>query len=70
MALNFKVGGGIDQRATRVAHRVRISYIHVAAQAGTQQRVESAVYGNNMVALPRLPAQQIHARHDGRAAHH
>ena len=52
MALNFKVGGGIDQRATCVAYRVGISYIYVAAQAGAQQRVEPAVHGDNVVALP------------------
>ena len=36
VALNFKVGGGIDQRTTRITHRVGIPHIHVAAQAGTQ----------------------------------
>ncbi len=53
VALNFKVGGGIDQRTACVAHRIGISYIHVAAQAGTQQSVESAIHGDNVVALPR-----------------
>ncbi len=31
MALNFKVGGGIDQCATCIAHRVGIPHIYVAA---------------------------------------
>lgn len=52
VAFNFKVGGGIDQRTARVAHRVGISYIYVAAQTGAQQRVEPAVRGDNVVALP------------------
>ncbi len=52
MALNFKVGGGIDQRATCIAHCVGISYIHVAAQAGTQKGIQAAVHGDNVVALP------------------
>lgn len=53
VALNFKVGGGIDQRATGVAHRVGVTDIDVAAQAGAQQRIESAVHGDNVIALPR-----------------
>lgn len=52
VALNFKVGGSIDQCATGIAHRIGIPHIYVAAQAGTQQRVESAVHGDNVVALP------------------
>lgn len=52
VALNFKIGGGIDQRATCIAHRVGIPHIYVAAQAGDQQRIESAVHGDNVVALP------------------
>ena len=65
MTLNFKVGGSIDQRAAGVAHRVGISHIHVAAQSRAQQCVESAVHGDNVVALPRQLAQQIRARHHG-----
>ena len=53
VALNFKVGGGIDQRTTRITHRVDIPHINVTAQAGAQQRVESAVHGHNVIALPR-----------------
>ena len=53
VALYLKGLVGIDQRATGVAHRVGISYIHVAAQASAQQRVEPAVHGDNVVALPR-----------------
>ena len=53
MTLNFKVGGGIDQRTTGVAHRVGVTDIDIAAQAGAQKRVEPAVYGDNVVALPR-----------------
>ena len=52
MALNFKVGGGIDQRATCIAHRVGIPHIYVAAHAGAQQRVEPAVHGDDVIALP------------------
>lgn len=52
MALNFKVGGGIDQRATCIAHRIGISYIYVAAQPRDQQRVEPAVHGDDVIALP------------------
>ena len=70
MALNFKVGGGIDQRAARVAHRVDIPHIHVAAQSRAQQRVEPAVHSDNVVALTRQSTQQIRARHHGRAADH
>lgn len=57
MALNFKVGGGIDQRSARVAHRVGIPHIYVAAQASTQQGVQAAVYSNDVVALPCQLAQ-------------
>ena len=70
MALHLKVSCGIDQRATRVAHRIGISYIHIAAQTGAQQRVEPAVHGDNVVALPYQLAKQIRARHHGRAADH
>ena len=52
VALYLKGLVGIDQRATGVAHRVGISYIHVATQASAQQRVEPAVHGDNVVALP------------------
>ena len=52
MAFYFKGFGGIDQRATRITHRVDIPYIHVTAQASAQQRVEPAVHGDNVVALP------------------
>ena len=52
VALYFEVFGGIDQRATRVTHRVGITHIHVAAQPSAQQRVESAVHGDNVIALP------------------
>lgn len=52
MALYFKVFGGIDQRTARIAHRVGISHIYIAAQAGAQQRIESAVHGDNVIALP------------------
>ena len=65
MALNFKVGGSIDLRATRVAHRVGISNIYVAAKPRAQQRIEPAVHGNNVVALPRQLTQQIRARYHG-----
>ena len=70
MALNFKVSGGIDQRATYIAHRVGISHINIAAQARAQQRIEPAVHGDNVVALPHQLAQQIHARQHRRAANH
>lgn len=52
VALYFKGFGGIDQRTTRVAHRVGIPHIYVAAQASAQQCVEPAVHGDNVVALP------------------
>ena len=52
MALNFKVGGGIDQLSARIAYRVGIPHIYVAAQASAQQCVEPAVHGDNVVALP------------------
>ena len=53
MAFYFKIGSGIDQSASRVAHRVGIPHIHIAAQPGAQQRVEPAVHCDNVVALPR-----------------
>ena len=53
MALYLKGFGGIDQRAARITHRVGIPHIYIAAQAGAQQRIESAVHGDNVVALPR-----------------
>ena len=52
MALNFKVGGGIDQCATCIAHRVGIPHIYVAAQTGTQQSIQAAVHSDDVVALP------------------
>ncbi len=52
VTLNFKVGGGIDQRTTRVTYRVGIPHINVAAQAGTQKGIQAAVHGDNVVALP------------------
>lgn len=52
VALNFKVLSGINKSTACVAHRIGISYIYVAAQAGTQQSVESAIHGDNVVALP------------------
>ena len=70
VTLNFKVGGNIDQHAAGVTHRVGISHIHVAAQSRAQQRVEPAIHGDNVVALPRQLTQQIRARHHGRAADH
>ena len=70
MALYLKSFGGIDQRAAGVAHRVGVPHIHVAAQPRAQQRVEPAVHGDNVVALPRQLTQQIRARHHGRAADH
>lgn len=51
--LNFKVGGGIDQSATCIAHRVGIPHIYVATQSRAQQRVEPAVHSDNVIALPR-----------------
>ena len=53
MALYLKGLGGIDQRAARIAHRVGIPHIYVAAQASAQQCVEPAVHGDNVIALPR-----------------
>lgn len=53
MAFYLKGFGGIDQRTTRITHRVGIPHIHVTAQSRAQQRVESAVHGDNTVALPR-----------------
>lgn len=53
VAFNFKGYGGIDQRTARIAHRIGVTDIYVAAQAGTQQRIQPAVYGDNVVALPR-----------------
>lgn len=52
VALNFEVSGGIDQRSALITHRVGISYIHVAAQAGTQKGIQAAIHGDNVVALP------------------
>ena len=53
VALNFKVLSGINKSATGFANRIGVPYIYIAAQAGTQQRVKSAVHGDNVVALPR-----------------
>lgn len=53
VALNFKVLSGINKSTACVAHRIGISYIYVATQAGAQQRVEPAIHGDNVVALPR-----------------
>lgn len=52
MALNFKVLSGINKSATGFAYRIGVPYIYFAAQAGAQQCVESAVHGDNVVALP------------------
>lgn len=52
MAFYFKGFGGIDQRTTCVAHRVGVPHIHIAAQSRAQQRVKSAVHGDDVVALP------------------
>ena len=70
MALYFKVLGSIHQRAAGVAHGVGVAYVDVAAQAGDQQRIEPAINGHNMIALPRQLAQQIRTRHHRRAADH
>lgn len=53
VALYFKGFGGIGQRTTRIANRVGIPHIHIAAQTGAQQRVEPAVHSDNVIALPR-----------------
>lgn len=52
VALNFKVLSGINKSATGFAYRIGVPYIYVAAQSRAQQRVESAVHGDNVVALP------------------
>lgn len=52
VAFYLKGFGGIDQRTTRVAYRVGIPHINVTAQAGAQQRVESAVHSDDVIALP------------------
>ncbi len=52
MTLHLKCFGGIDQRATCIAHRVGIPHIHVAVQSRAQQRIETAVHGDNVIALP------------------
>jgi len=52
VAFYLKGFGGIDQRTARVAHRVGISYIYVAAKPRAQQCIESAVHGDNVVTLP------------------
>ena len=52
VALNFKVLSGINKSATGFAYRIGVPYIYVAAQSRTQQRVESAVHGDNVIALP------------------
>ena len=53
MAFNFKVLSGINKSAAGFANRIGVPYIYIAAQAGAQQRIESAVHGDNVVALPR-----------------
>ena len=70
MTLYLKGFSGIDQRATRVAHRIGISYIYVAAQTRAQQRIEPAVHGYNVIALPYQTTQQIRARYHRRATDH
>lgn len=52
VALNFKVLSGINKSATGFAYRIGVPYIYVAAQSRAQQRVESAVHGDNVIALP------------------
>lgn len=52
VALYLKGVGGIDHRTTRIAHRVGISHIYIAAQPYAQQRIEPAVHGDNVVTLP------------------
>lgn len=52
VAFYLKGFGGIYQRTTRVAYRVGIPHINVTAQAGAQQRVESAVHSDDVIALP------------------
>ncbi len=53
VTLNFKVLSGINKSAAGFAYRIGVPYIYVAAQAGAQQRVESAIHGDNVVALLR-----------------
>lgn len=52
VALNFKVLSGINESAADFANRIGIPHIYVAAQSRAQQRVEPAVHGDNVVALP------------------
>lgn len=52
VALNFKVLSGINKSATGFAYRIGVPYIYVAAQSRAQQRVESTVHGDNVIALP------------------
>lgn len=52
VALNFKVLSGINKSAADFANRIGVTYIYIAAQAGAQQRVEAAVHGDNVIALP------------------
>lgn len=68
VALNFKVLSGINKSATGFAYRVGVAYVYVAAQIRTQQGVQAAIYGDDVVALPCQLAQQFGACHHGRAA--
>lgn len=52
VALNFKVGGGINKSATGFAYRIGVPYIYFAVQSRAQQRIETAVHGDNVIALP------------------
>ena len=70
MALYLKGFSGIDQNAPLIANGVGVAHIDVAAQASAQQRVEPAVHGYDVVALPCQLTKQIHTRHHRRAADH
>ena len=52
MALYFKVLSGINQGAAGVAYRIGVTYVYVAAQAGTQQSIQAAIHGDDAVTLP------------------
>ncbi len=52
MSLNFKVGGDIDQSTSLITYGVGVAHVDVAAQAGAQQSVETAVHSDNVVTLP------------------
>ena len=70
MTFYFKIGSGIDQNAPLIANGVSVAHVDVAAQASAQQCIETAVHGDNVIALPRQLAKQIRARHHRRAANH